>query len=124
MGPMCAWLTEQRMARASVSYASARNCSTVRIKSRCVSGWRCSSTTELRAFGEELHDLRGKFFADAFNGGDLFGAGATQAGDAAELLEQQILSALRNAGAVVEDALGDPALHQELMISVGEAVRF
>ena len=36
----------------------------------------------------------------------------------------RLFAVLRDAGAVVEQALGDAAFHQELVVAVGEAMRF
>src|SRR3954470_22346338 len=38
--------------------------------------------------------------------------------------QQQILAVLTDAGAIVENALADPLLHQQLVIGIRESVRF
>src|SRR5262249_21264127 len=39
-------------------------------------------------------------------------------------LQQDCFAVLRDAGAIVEQTFGDAAFHEELMIAVGETVRF
>jgi len=68
--------------------------------------------------------LFGEFSADAAGGGDFVGAGATEAGDAAEMLEEELFAVLGDAGAIVEEALGDAPFHEQLMVAVGEAMGF
>jgi len=68
--------------------------------------------------------LPGELGADAVGGGDLRDGGAAEAGDAAEVLQEDLLPVLGDAGAIVEKALGDAAFHQELVVAVGKAVGF
>ena len=82
------------------------------------------NSSRRRAFGEELDDLFGEFSADAAGGGDLVGAGATEPGDAAKTLEEELFAVLGDAGAIVEEAFGDAPFHEQLVVAVGEAVGF
>ena len=66
----------------------------------------------------------GQLRPDTFGAGDFFHAGFSQSVDRPELSKQQVFPVLTYSGTVVQDAFADPFLHQELMISVGKAVRF
>ena len=70
-----------------------------------------------------VHFLR-QLLAYPFGRCNFFHARRAQALDRTEAAQEQILPVLAHPGAVIEDALADPFFHQQLMISVGKAVRF
>src|SRR3954454_22465485 len=66
----------------------------------------------------------GQFRADPRSGCDLFGARFAQPVYRSESPQQEILSVLTHARTIVENALADSLLHQQLVICVSETVGF
>ena len=66
----------------------------------------------------------GEFAANAFGGGKFIDGGFSDALDGAPVAEEELFAVLADAGAIVEDALGDAFFHEELMVAVGKAVGF
>ena len=50
--------------------------------------------------------------------------GFTQPLDGPELAQQQILPVLAHPGTIIQNTFADPLLHEQLVISVGETMRF
>jgi hypothetical protein len=72
---------------------------------------------------ESVHFL-GELRPDPLGRGDLLHGRFPQPIDRAKFPQQQILSVLTHAGTIVENALADPLLHQQLVIGIREAMRF
>ena len=66
--------------------------------------------------------MLGEFFPDSSGSFDGFSAGSAKSGDAAKLFQERFLFGVRHSWAIVEQALGDPTLHQKLMVAIGKAV--
>src|SRR4051812_27433068 len=77
----------------------------------------------LAARGKKLRDLLRQSRTDALHAGDLLGRGALEPRDGAEVRQELLFARLRDAGAVVEQALGDATFHEELMVAVGKPMR-
>ena len=70
-----------------------------------------------------VHFLR-QLLAYPFGRRNFFDARFAQALHRTESAQEKIFAVLAHAGTIVENALADPFLHQQLVISVGETVRF
>ena len=67
--------------------------------------------------------MLGELGADAFGGGDLFGGALRMRATEPKLAQQELFAVLADAGAVVEDALGDAAFHEQLVVAICKPVR-
>ena len=68
------------------------------------------------------HFLR-QLLAYPFGRCNFFDARFAQTLHGTEFAQKEILAVLAHAGTIVEDAFADPLFHQELVISIGEAMR-
>ena len=75
------------------------------------------------AFEKPMNFLR-QFRPDPFRGGDLFHRRFPQPVHRTKFPQQQVLPVLAHTRAIVEDTFADSLLHEELVISIREAVRF
>ncbi len=66
----------------------------------------------------------GQFRPNPFRGRNFLHGRFPKTIDRAELSQEQILPVLTYARTIVENAFADSLLHQELMVGVGESVRF
>ena len=73
---------------------------------------------------KEAVDILGQFGTNALRGGNLFYGCFAEPIDGAEPAQEQILPVLTHSWAIVENAFTNPLLHQQLVVSVGEAMRF
>ena len=90
-------------------------------------------TMRICAFAQYGHDLNAAQESDAlppptsadpFGGRDLFHGRFAQALHRTEFPQEQIFPVLAHARTIIENAFADPLLHQQLVIGVGEAMRF
>src|SRR5947207_10545974 len=66
----------------------------------------------------------GQLSANPFGGRDFFHARAAESIHGTKFSQQQVLAVLTHTGAIVQNAFADSFFHEQLMIGVGEAMRF
>jgi hypothetical protein len=73
---------------------------------------------------QKAMDFFGQFRSDAFGRRDLLYVRFPQPLDGTELPQKKIFPVLTHARAIIQNAFSDSFLHQELVISIREAMRF
>jgi len=73
---------------------------------------------------QEAVHIFSQLAANPFRGGNFVNGRFAQTIHRTKLSQEQILPVLTDTGAIVQNAFADPLFHEQLMISVGEAMCF